>query len=71
MIIRLDLRELEQELDSEIQQFLLDFSNELVNQLKIEAPVGATGGLRRSIQIFNQGNGVIWLGTRIHYAYDV
>ena len=71
MIVRLDLNELERELDGEIQDFILEFANELVNQLKIEAPVGATGDLRRSIQIFRQGNGVIWLGTRIHYAHDV
>jgi len=71
MIVRLDLNELERELDGEIQDFILEFANELVNQLKVEAPVGATGDLRRSIQIFRQGNGVIWLGTRIHYAYDV
>jgi len=71
MIVRLDLNELERELDGEIGAFLREFANELVNQLKIEAPVGATGDLRRSIQIFRQANGVIWLGTRVHYAYDV
>jgi len=71
MIVRLDLRELERELGAEVQQFILEFSNELVNQLKEEVPVGATGDLRRSFQLFRQENGVVWLGTRIHYARGV
>lgn len=71
MIIRFDLRELERELDGEIQRFLLEFSNELVNQLKREAPMGATGDLRRSFQLFRTGDGVVWLGSRIEYAADV
>jgi hypothetical protein len=71
MIVRLDLRELERELGDEVQSFLVEFGNALVNQLKEEAPVGATGDLRRSFQLFRQENGVVWLGTRIHYAMDV
>jgi len=71
MIIRLDLRELERDLGGEVQDFLKEFSVELVNQLKDEAPVGATGDLRRSFQIFREQPGVFWLGTRISYAYDV
>lgn len=71
MIVRLDLRELERELGEEVQQFILEFANELVNQLKEEVPVGATGDLRRSFQLFRKENGVVWLGTRIHYARGV
>jgi len=71
MIVRLDLPELRAELGEEADRILLELSNELVNQLKVEAPVGATGDLQRSFQIFRQGDGVIWLGTRIHYAMDV
>lgn len=71
MIIRLDLRELEQDLGTEIQAFLEDLAVELVNSLKEEAPVGATGDLRRSFQIFREAPGVYWLGSRLHYAYDV
>jgi len=71
MIVRLDLRELERELGGEIQQFILDLANAIVNNMKDEAPVGATGDLRRSIQIFRTGDGVVYLGTRIHYATDV
>ena len=71
MIVRLDLPELRKELGGEADRIVLELANELVNQLKVEAPVGATGDLQRSFQIFRQGDGVIWLGTRIHYAMDV
>lgn len=71
MIVRFDLRELEQDLGAEVNAFLQEFANELVNQLKQEAPVGATGDLRRSIQIFTTGDGAVYLGTRINYAMDV
>jgi hypothetical protein len=71
MIVRLDLDELEAELGEEVQGFIVELANEIVNQMKVEAPVGATGDLQRSIQIFRTGDGVVWLGTRIHYAMDV
>jgi len=71
MLIKLDLEELERELGGEVQDFLLELSNEIVNLMQVEAPVGATGDLQRSIQIFRTDEGVIWLGTRIHYAEDV
>jgi len=71
MLIKLDLDELERELGGEVQAFLQEFANSLVNNMKIEAPVGATGDLQRSIQIFRTGNGVVYMGTRIHYAMDV
>lgn len=71
MMVRLDLDELERKLGAETQDFLVDLGNEIVNQMKIEAPRGATGDLARSIQIFRTGDGVIYLGTRIHYAMDV
>lgn len=71
MIVRLDLRELQRELDGEVQQFIQDLADEIVNEMKQEVPVGATSDLRRSIQIFQTTDGVVWLGTRIHYAMDV
>lgn len=71
MIVRLDMDELERELGSEVQGFIEDLANEIINYLKQEAPMGATGDLRRSMQIFRTGNGTVWLGTRIHYAADV
>ncbi len=66
--IVLDLRELERELGDEVQQFLLDLANELINELKANAPVGATGDLRRSIQVFSTRDGRVVLGTRLNYA---
>lgn len=71
MIVRLDLRELEQDLGDEVGAFVLEVANELVNEMKREAPVGSTGDLQRSIQIFQRGDGVVFLGTRLHYAMDV
>jgi hypothetical protein len=69
--IRLDLNELETELDAAVGEVLLEVANELVNQLQQEAPVGATGDLRRSFQLFVTEDDVVWLGTRINYAEDV
>lgn len=71
MIVRLDLDQLERRLGDEVTEYIVDLANEIVNQMKIEAPVGATGDLQRSIQIFTTGDGVVWLGTRVHYAADV
>lgn len=71
MIVRLDLTELEAELGEAVQEFVLELANELVNQLKVESTVGATGGLQRSFQIFRTGDGVVWLGSRLPYAWFV
>jgi len=71
MIARLDLEELEKELGGEVEGFILELANEMVNQMKQEAPVGATGDLQRSIQIFTTDKNTVWLGTRINYAVDV
>lgn len=71
MRLVLDLDELEGELDKEIQGWLEEVANELVNQMKVEAPVGATGDLQRSIQIFRRSSGEIVLGSRLNYAADV
>jgi hypothetical protein len=71
MIVRLNLRELRQDLGDEVGDFLLELSNEIVNEMKQEAPVGATGDLRRSIQLFQQSEDVVYLGTRLSYAQYV
>jgi len=71
MRLVLDLDELEGELGEETQRILLEIANEFVNQLKIEAPTGATGDLQRSFQILRQSDGEILLGSRIDYADDV
>lgn len=70
-MIRLDLEELERELGAAAQEVLLEVANELVNQLQMEAPVGATGRLQNSFQIFRTSDGVVWLGTRVPYAEGV
>jgi len=76
MLVKLNLRELERELGDDVDRFLLELSNEIVNKmLRPEseggAPVGATGTLRDSIQIFRRGDGVVFLGARTSYAADV
>lgn len=71
VFVRLDLEELQRELGGVADDVALEVANELVNQLKIEAPTGATGSLQQSFQIFRTGDGVVWLGTRIPYAKGV
>jgi hypothetical protein len=71
VMIRLDMAELEAKLGAAAADVALQFANELVNQLKVEAPTGATGSLQQSFQIFRRSDGVIFLGTRIPYAFDV
>lgn len=70
-MIRLDLRQLEQELGAAAQEVAVEVASELVNQLQDEAPVGATGRLQNSFQVFRTGDGVVWLGTRVPYAKGV
>jgi hypothetical protein len=71
VMVRLDLQQLEQELGAAASDVALEVANTLVNELKVEAPTGATGSLQNSIQIFRTGDGVVWLGTRIPYAKGV
>ena len=63
-----DLDELEGELDDETARILEDIANTLVNEMKKEAPTGATADLQRSIQIFRRSSNEIVLGTRLAYA---
>jgi hypothetical protein len=69
--IVIDLDELERELGAETRDILLDLSNDIVNELKRNAPMGATGDLRRSYQIYFRGESEVVLGSDIHYADDV
>lgn len=71
MLVRLDLDELERELGAAAGEVALETANELVNQLQIEAPVGATGRLQQSFQIFRSDDNVVYLGTRVPYARGV
>lgn len=67
----IDLDQLEADLGAEVRALLLEVANEFVNNLRREAPTGATGDLRRSMQIFRANDGRVVLGSRIGYAMDV
>lgn len=71
MRVVFDLDELERELDKETAEIVLDLASDVVNEMKAEAPVGATGDLRRSIQLFKRSDREVLLGTRLQYADDV
>lgn len=71
MLVRFDLRELEDELGAATMEIAEEVAVELTNQLRIEAPVGATGRLQDSFQLFRTEDGVVWLGTRVPYAKGV
>jgi len=71
MRVVFDLDELERELDAETREIVLELANDIVNEMKVEAPVGATGDLRRSIQIFQRDDDSVLLGTRLAYASAV
>lgn len=71
MLVRLDLNELERELGGAVEGILVEIASELVNQLQQEAPVGATGTLQQSFQLFRTSENVVWLGTRVPYAKGV
>lgn len=70
-MLRLDVKQLEQELDRAAAQVAQEVAVELANQLRVEAPVGATGRLQDSFQLFRTEDGVVWLGTRVPYAKGV
>jgi len=71
MRVTLDLDEFNEELGEEVGEILLDIGNSLTNNLKREAPVGATGDLQRGIQIFRAGPNRVILGSRIGYSAAV
>ena len=67
----INVNEFGDKLGAEVDDLLVEFGNQLVNNLKRESPVGATGDLQRSWQIFLTGRGRVVLGSRIGYADDV
>jgi hypothetical protein len=71
MLVRLDIDALESELNKAAAEIAVDVANELVNQLKIKSPVGATGTLQESWQIFRTEDNIVWMGTRVPYAKGV
>ena len=71
MRVTIDVDAFEAETREEVDALLLEVANSLVNNLKREAPTGATGDLQRSIGIWRQESGRIVLGTRLPYAQFV
>jgi hypothetical protein len=71
MLIRFDPRDAQEELGDAAAQIAEEVAVELANNLRIEAPVGATGRLQESFQLFRRGGGVVFLGSRVPYAYGV
>lgn len=71
MLVTFDLGDAEDELDDAAMQIAEDVAVELTNQLRIEAPVGATGRLQESFQLFTTDDNRILLGTRVPYAEGV
>lgn len=71
VMLRFDLRDAESELGKATMEIAEEVAVELSNQLRIEAPVGATGRLQESFQLFRTEAGVVYLGTRVPYAKGV
>jgi len=71
VMVRFDLREVETELGDAARQIAREVAVELANQLRVEAPVGATGRLQESFQLFRESGDVLYLGTRVPYARGV
>jgi len=57
--ITVDVSDLADEIEDTTQEGLTEIANELVNQLKLEAPTGATGDLQRLTQIWQEKPGRI------------
>jgi len=66
-----DAEDADAELTAETRRIIVEVANTLVNELKQEAPTGATGDLRRSFQVFRVSENVVWLGSRLGYAQFV
>jgi hypothetical protein len=71
VFVRFDLDRLEQELGEGAMQIAEDVAVELSNQLRMEAPVGATGRLQGSFQLFRTAGNTVYLGSRVPYAEGV
>lgn len=71
MLIRFDLDELERKTDQTVMEIIREIAVELTNQLRKETPVGATGRLQESFQLFTTGDNVVYLGSRVPYAKGV
>lgn len=69
--IEIEPDEADEALNQEIFEYLQKVAVELSNQLRVEAPVGATGDLQSSFQILDYGEQYLFVGSKLHYADDV
>ena len=69
----IDIAQIRDELNDEVADFMIDAGNDFVNFVKLEAPIGATGDLRRSWQILRveDGGERVVIGSPLSYASDV
>jgi len=70
MIFEVDVSDVDEEIQKNVDEFLFKIANELVNELKKEAPVHE-GRLRQSIQIFGKDENKYYVGTNVNYAMDI
>jgi len=68
VFVTFDLDRLEQELGEGAMQIAEEVAVTLANQLRVEAPVGATGRLQGSFQLFRTAGNTVYLGSRVPYA---
>jgi len=71
VFVTFDLDRLEQELGEGAMQIAEEVAVELSNQLRVEAPVGATNRLSSSFQLFRTAGNTVYLGSRVPYAEGV
>jgi len=69
--VTFDLDKMEEELGEASMEIAEEVAVELANQLRIEAPVGATGRLQESFQLFRTSGNTVYLGSRVPYAEGV
>jgi len=69
VLVKLDLAELEAKLDKAAAEIAVEIGSELVNQLKVESPVGATNTLTESFQIFRTDDDTVYYPT-VSCFYD-
>ena len=71
VFVTFDLDKMEEELGEASMEIAEEVAVELANNLRIEAPVGATGRLQESFQLFRTSGNTVYLGSRVPYAEGV
>jgi hypothetical protein len=67
--VAVDAEAVAEEIEGVTQEQLTEIAAELVSQLKIEAPTGATGDLQRLTQIWTEESGTIVITMPEHGRY--